>query len=691
MRRRLDLVLVTAVAAIIAAFSSDWVPRARSQAAAPFLSTDVAHPSSSTSPQGLLVLASAESAASATTSTTGASTSAVVTVPTQTSSSTSVSPTPTGQANIKAVVCGPASVDDFGVLVFNSTNLLVTADQYGPTLVSYQATNSPDGQIVPQMFTQDDVNNNRVTYTPAVGLTVIGSTKSTVATFIISDPFGDTTTCTMSITIGYRYAPILDALATPTIATVQYQPVVIDTSIVNVLEQHGLSTWYLNWTSVGQTFNSGGQGRIEYYTTDMGWIPLPLTQPFPHEWIVQKSIRYNPTSYVGTTYMVLRLVNNLGISMTKAPTANVTITVASSSTKTLGTTAVPPYANLGCVDMYPKPFVNSYQTTVGPFCTTFMTTANQATKFTTPFLGASLTVTTTVAANVSLSFAIQPSAASIPAGFTPLTFAGYMDYGAFAISMTPSTALSTVVFASPEMTFDLAMQITSTTQVTAVQFTPGSTTTSASYINSVATSGPPRLTMNLYQAGYYVLCQGSSSASTATGTASVQYGPTVFIGAWTKKSFLYPATSGMGQLQVTVYASADFTFTVVQGGSTIWSPPGMVRLDYFTVSCQQSGLTYNLTLTYTFAGGALSSLGYDIKNVKVGRFASTIDGGDWKYDQPYQVDTQALTAEVSINNTMLGQWALFVPATSGAACRAPFQSSTLVAAALASVLVIMLS
>jgi hypothetical protein len=178
--------------------------------------------------------------------------------------------------------CGPATVDDFGTLVITASLLRVNADPtYVARNISFLVTKSPDGSI-PATFTQDDVNQGTVTFVSNAPLAQIGSSKSTSVTFIVTDPVGQTATCSMAITILYNFAPSLEATSSLTISTTVGQPVLIDNGILAVTEKHGLSMWNMNWTSIDTTFNRGGQGRIEYFTVANGWIPLPLTQPFPH-------------------------------------------------------------------------------------------------------------------------------------------------------------------------------------------------------------------------------------------------------------------------------------------------------------------------------------------------------------------------------------------------------------------------
>ncbi|KAJ1569127.1 hypothetical protein HK405_009530, partial [Cladochytrium tenue] len=577
----------------------------------------------------------------------------------QTTSTTSASSTA-----VTITACGPAAVDDFGVLTFNSSILLATAGSYAATSITYEATNSPDGSISPQTFTQDDVNNGLVTYTPAVGLTTLGATKSSSATFAVFVDSGNLATCTAAITISYHYAPSLDSSATYAISTSQYQPVLLTTSIVNFAEQHGLSTWYMNWSSTSTTFNAGTKGRIEYYSSSTGWTTLPLTQPFPHEWIVLGAVRYNPVNFNGTVALVLKLVNSLGIYITNSPiVANISITVATSSSKTVGSTAVSAYANLQCGDTYPSSFTPSFSSPIGAYCANFSAAASSTTTFTTPFLGSTLSVTTTgsTAATVYFGFAINPPSSLLPSGYTTVTFAGYMDYGAFSISVSPASAFSSAVFVTPEMTYDEALQITSSAAVAVVKFNASTSTTSVSYPSSVSTTAPPHMTINIYDTGYYAICQGNSSSST-TSTASVSYGSVVFVGTWGSKTYTFPTSSGVGQMQLTVNGSTDYTFSVVHSVATVWSPAASYRFDYFTISIlssSSSSATCNMSMAYTISSTALTNQGISISKVAWGRFVSALDGGSWNFDQVTSVDSTNQLLTVNFNSSLIGQWGLF--------------------------------
>lgn len=579
------------------------------------------------------------------------------------------SPSPSA-STFTIVNCGPAFVDDYGLLYFNSSQLRATAADSTPNDITYRPNNVPDGSVAfptpPFTFSQNDINNNeaspRVYYQPnAAVLTELGSVKPTTVEFLVNDLGGNSLTCNMPINITYSYAPIIDLSAAPVISTVQFQPVVIDTTIVNVIEQHGLSTWYFNWTSIDSTFNSGAQGRLEYFTLAYGWVPLPMTQPFPHQWIVNKNIRYNPNSFNGTASLKLRLTNNRGIKYTgNSLTVTVGITVTNSTIKGVGTTANPPTAGMSCTDVYPIPFINSYQTPIGPFCVSFMTTGNVPFTYTTPFLGVKLVVTTKGVANVSFGFSIAPPSTAIPAGFYPLSFAGYMDFSAFSISTSPPDMISNAQLTTPELVYDQFYRVGSAPNVSVIMFDPVTGTQTTQFVNTLAKAGPPRITMTLFQAGFYCLVGNSGTGQVTETTQVVSFGNVPFIGAWGKKDFTFPTPRG--NLTILVTSANDFVFSISNTTSQrSWVPPNTVMVDSFNITFL-STTPAALTMKLSYTPNAFMLATYKpLEKLAWNSFRRSVDGGEWVTtvaSSSVLEDAESSRVEVTVNRTQFGLWAI---------------------------------
>ncbi|KAJ3413794.1 hypothetical protein HDV05_007545 [Chytridiales sp. JEL 0842] len=511
--------------------------------------------------------------------------------------------------------CGPANVDDFGTLVLTSSLLRVQADpSYNPSQISYQVTRSADGSI-PATFTQDDVNQGAVTFVSNAPLATIGSSKPATITFIAADPTGQSVTCTMGVTINYNFAPTIEATSSLSITTTVGQPMLIDQGVLSMTEKHGLSTWNMNWTSVDTVFNRGGQGRIEYFTVANGWIPLPLTQPFPHQWVVNGALRYNPVRYIGRANFEIQLSNARGVTPTGSPVRTTIVITVNNSTVAVVATPNPPQANLdgGCSISYPTPFPISFATPYGPFCTSAITSPNVPRTLSTPFLNSQLSITTATPANVSFGTAVFPTSDFIPPGLTPLSFAGYLDYGAFSIYIDPpTTVITSMVYTSPELAYDTALTINKPSMITGIQFNDTNKQRSEFFVTSIETN-QPRLRMTLFSGGLFALLAGSSQGNTGS---NIQFGTVNFLGSWGNKSFVFPQSAN-GRLEMTISGTRDFTFALNLGGRTIWSPGSHVRVDYFTLSTTTT-VAWNGTLTYVYDTVALMNLGVRADQLKWG-------------------------------------------------------------------------
>jgi hypothetical protein len=198
---------------------------------------------------------------------------------------------------------------------------------------------------------------------------------------------------------------------------------------------------------------------------------------------------------------------------------------------------------------------------------------------------------------------VYPTSEYIGTGLTPLTFAGYLDYSAFSITLDPpTTVITSLVFTSPELSYDVATVVNSPSLITGVQFNDTTKAKSDFFVTSIEASGPPRLRMTLYSGGMFALLRGSNSGGSGS---NIQFGTINFLGSWATKTFTFPASAN-GQLSLTITGTRDFTFTLTLGGRTAWSPGSHIRVDYFTFATTTT-VAWNASFTYTFDTVALTN------------------------------------------------------------------------------------
>ncbi|KAJ3172742.1 hypothetical protein HK101_011140 [Irineochytrium annulatum] len=519
--------------------------------------------------------------------------------------------------------CGSIVVDDFGTAYLTPKVLNISYyNGYVPANFTYDVSKSV-GLSIPLTFSQADVINGTVFAQPNVPIQTMGTSKTSSIVLSVYDPVGNSATCNISVTINYNFAPLADSNAAFAIATTTYSPVVIDRTILNVGEQHGLSMWNMNWTSIDPTFNKGNQGKLEYYDSVAGWLQLPLTQAFPVSWVDNGAIRYNPTRYVGSANLNLQLTNVHSVSVTPAlPLAsgpfNVTIviTVAASATTSTTTksTANPPLANLNCPVSFPaNNYPISYTEQFGTFCQNFTTVANVSTTWKSANLGVQLVVVTKAAAVVTFGTSIDLSSDYLPAGLQPISFVGYLDYGAFSLSSVPAGVITSAILTTPEMSYWQALAITNTSQVTGVQVNTNTKSQTQFFVTSVDTVAPPKLHMTLYSEGVYALLRGAATGG--AGGATVQFGPNNFIASWGTKQFTFPSGED-GTLTANLTCGTDMSFSLLNSGNASWAPGGMSRIDYYTISTNNKDSPYTMLLSYQWTNGRLMAMNVDPSTIQ---------------------------------------------------------------------------
>ncbi|KAI8831213.1 hypothetical protein BJ741DRAFT_617770 [Chytriomyces cf. hyalinus JEL632] len=605
---------------------------------------------------------------------------------------------------VTITACGSAVVDDYGTLSITSALLSGQSTvSNSTTLLTYTVQSSPN-LLISTRFTQDDINKGRVFAQPARSvLSVINSNVQVSINLQLNDQLANKAYCNLQVTIQYNYSPYINLQSSRQIITPVNQPVVISTKIYQLLEYHGLSLWNLNLTSVGVDFNQGTFGLLEYFSaTTKNWEPLPPTAIIPYEWVDLKALRYNPNTFIGTTLLVLQVSTARGFkivpwydqttkaltfnttiqitSMAIPPTVNATAGITPQGIVALLSTPNPAYALMTCKDSYPQRFPLAINSPFGPYCTNFTTLGGSSTTFTTEFLGVSITLTTDVDAVVFFGTNIAPDSNYIPSTMTPIKFAGYLDYGAFYIQLSPATAQITssgITFTSPEMMYDLAVAGIGPSQITGITFDPVAKTSAQFFVAKVTTDGPPQITMVLNKPGMFILCTSSAGGGGTPGgvglRVNVPWGPFTYISTWQSRTFTYPV-SKRGTLTTTIQSVTDLIVNVQPSCATKWVPGGFGFFDCFTIALSTSStvLNANLTLEYVWIMPMVSDLNpSDPNNVQWSHFVTSLDGGTWNFDIPTDRNVANGSVSSRISSKQLGQWAVLGQPSAGMRIRCP--------------------
>ncbi|KAJ3128024.1 hypothetical protein HK100_009419 [Physocladia obscura] len=477
----------------------------------------------------------------------------------------------------------------------------------------------------------------------------------------------------MPVVVQYAFSPYLNPASTLSLSTASNQPILITSKVFQIYERHGLSSWNANVTSVGAAFNKGGSGLLEYYSSG-NWLPLPLTQNIPYEWIDIQALRYNPNSFVGTISLILQVGTTRGYSLTpwldsitSLQTLQGTITIkTTSNTNSSSVVAVakPPDAGLTCYTSYPTIFAPTAATPIGPYCMSFSTVAGQSiTATVSDFLSASLTLTTNVNAVVYFGTSVQPSTDYIPSGMILLPFAGFLDYSAFYIYITPSTAqivTNSLTFLTPEVTYAEAQAGLTAGQITGIAFDPVAKTSSQFFPTSVNLQGPPQITTALTTSNVGMFFFALGSSSNGTTTRSVPYGTVTFIASWLTRDFQFPIANH-GYLVARISSNVNVRVTIYSKCSIIWVPGGAGKFDCFTISYSTSSAsTVAMTIELQYFWNTPISADYNAVNSDTIQWANStnsLDGGNWMY-APSILNLANGSVSITITQAQMGQWAV---------------------------------
>ncbi|KAJ3111199.1 hypothetical protein HDU96_005899, partial [Phlyctochytrium bullatum] len=249
----------------------------------------------------------------------------------------------------------------------------------------------------------------------------------------------------------------------------------------------------------------------------------------------------------------------------------------------------------------------------GPYCASFpVASANtQVTwpsatqsKNQPPFLGLSISVNLQKAATVTFGTAVQAVSGDFPGDLnTTVMFAGYLEYGAFSITIDPSDAeVNNISITTPELFYDQALTIKNPSQISLWNI--GSRR--VFYVTSID-SPVPRLRCTIQSAGSYVFLAGVSQAEDGQSTS---YGDVRYLASWGQKTYTFPRSSDtetqLGTLSIIVTASSDFVFNVRPTAVNPWSPGGLIRLVLVTITVVTSPAPkYNMTLVFKYNSDAL--------------------------------------------------------------------------------------
>ncbi|ORY42554.1 hypothetical protein BCR33DRAFT_718248 [Rhizoclosmatium globosum] len=590
-----------------------------------------------------------------------------------------------GTNPLTITACGPASVDDYGVLLITSTllNTKSTNTATNASTLVYTILDSGSLIVTPAQFTQATINTppavNPVQVAPqALLIKQINGNLQVNISLSVKDQFQNSATCSFTVTVNYNFAPYL-AISSPTITTVPNQPVVITSSIFKLMEKHGLSAWNLNLTYSWQGFSTQNYGYLEVYKQDAkSWILLPLTQVIPYQWIDQGALRYNPgATFIGAGQLIFQVINSRGFKMTPwvtggaaatlSATIQITCNAATNTTKIVPVPA-PSQAGTYCFTKYPSTFQTTSQSPLGPYCSNFTTTAGVSTaQVLDQTLLPSLTLSTSVNAAVFWGASVAPTLDYIPTGYTPIRFAGYLDSGAWFIAFTPTTASITsgtppaITFTTPEMAFDQVpggVNGVPLNQITGIAFDPVSKTSSQFF-------PPPQITMALSMAlsnpAFFMLLQANVNQGIGV-SVNVQWGQVQYLGSWQSRTFNYPYAK-YGTMSMTVTSAVDLQIVVLNTCATTWVPGGAAKFDCFTISATTSSaatVSVSVSLGYVWNSNLNADYNY-VTPTQIAwcRFISALDGGSWDSTLSGKPNVAGGFVNVTATGTQLGQWAVF--------------------------------
>ncbi|KAJ3070877.1 hypothetical protein HDU98_006110 [Podochytrium sp. JEL0797] len=604
---------------------------------------------------------------------------------------------PSNASPLSFAACGPASVDDYGVFTITPDILLGKSTDPSVNASGILFTVYTNNQLVinQNTFTQDNINNptkaNLVQVTPVQLLVKqMASSAQVNLTILMTDPNKNSLSCNMPVTVVYTFAPYLNPSSSLTIATVPGQPVLITSTVFQILEKHQLSSWNLQLAASQIT---QGSGVLEiYYASSQTWLPVP--QFTPYEMIDAGALRYNPLNFVGTLHVTLTVSNSRGFRMTPwldsqgNPTFNATMQFTSTA-RTNSTVAfvpvlspIPPLATTNCKVTFPSRFLGSSLLPLGPYCTNFSTTANiPVTNFAlTPPNGPQIQIslTTNINAMVYFGTAVAPTSADyLPAGYTPLRFAGYFDYGSFFLYITPSNVIITsvtgngqpsITLVTPEISYDqIALGLT-LGQISGTFFDPVyKNQATGVFPQSMNTNpGPPQLTMSLSQTeGMFMLL--TSSSQTTNSNAQVGYGGVQYLGAYQSRTFLFPVATA-GNVSCRIVSQSDLQVTVLNKCATTWVPGGAGKLDCFNVTVVSQSSSASISVNVTLSYNWMLPLNTEFNSLPTStitwtHFVNSLDGGNWlASDSILDLANSMVTTSFLVTSTsqnMLGQWGVY--------------------------------
>lgn len=136
-------------------------------------------------------------------------------------------------------------------------------------------TTSQHPWLATSSFSLDDVSSGYINVYPTLLTNVLSSRLSTIP-LQINDPTGNLLTISASFAVTWTYCPSITSTPIVLQTTNTSTPIVIGSSVLPLVEAHGLSTWDVDWQ-----IGSVSGGRIEYYCPDANcngpqWVPLSL-------------------------------------------------------------------------------------------------------------------------------------------------------------------------------------------------------------------------------------------------------------------------------------------------------------------------------------------------------------------------------------------------------------------------------
>ncbi|KAI8924945.1 hypothetical protein BC831DRAFT_286938 [Entophlyctis helioformis] len=412
-------------------------------------------------------------------------------------------------------------------------------------------------------FTQADINARNVAFIPPT-LSHLGTSSTVSVAFTVSNTLGDSASGTISFAVTSAVALALGNNPA-TVTTRSMSPFVLGTSQIGLVEQHRFTTWEATWTWP----SIPGMGVWEWYCPDKlcngpGWVQfakLPTT--VQQSWLILNAIRWNPNGIAGSS----STFDLSGAFAGNSVTQRIVLTSSESATPQVPPpTPYNPASYSGCGEPYvlnKGGISKDFKLPFGPFaiasplrplCTRVTADAGQT------VVAGDVSLTPSVATSMGVSGWINIGDVALPAGFTPIAFAGTSSMVGTVHSaiMILSSVSGPIRLVSPQLPYTPPNGFPFNTRADVAVLAYDGNSGKTSFLGASAwnddLSNPSRITANLPGGGIYIFGTVSGPSSNALPAA---YGTNVeYSGSWKSRSYSF------NDLTVTISSGSDFVFGV---------------------------------------------------------------------------------------------------------------------------------